>query len=198
MRLAALLLLLTLATSGWAAKNDRQRPLIIDAGDGSLRAQTQGRVELEGPVVVTKGSLLLRATRLLATEQRDGSYHLRASSTDTPVRFSQALDRPGESMEAQAEQLDYEEGSGIARLSGNARLRLLNAGQMQQEFSSQLIVYDTIKGEVLADGKPAGSRTGEGGVRIVLMPKNPASATMPAASVPLQTSPALTPKPPVR
>ena len=42
----------------------------------------------------------------------------------------------------------------IARFSGNARLRLLKDGQMQQELSGSQIVFDTIKEEVLADGKP--------------------------------------------
>lgn len=196
-----LALLMTVPTAPvWAAKADRQRPLVIDGGAGSLRAQVQGRVELEGPVVVTKGSLLLRATRLVATEQSDGSHRLVAASSEgTPVRFSQALDRPGESMEAQADELDYTESNGIARFSGNARLRLLKDGQMQQELSGSQIVFDTIKEEVLADGKPAASKAGEGGVRIVLMPKGAASAAQPAASgLPLQTAPALTPKPPTK
>lgn len=196
MRTALVLLLSALALPAGAATADRQRPLIIDGGAGSLRAQTQGRVELEGPVVVTKGSLLLRATRLVATEQPDGSHRLVASSSEgAPVRFSQSLDRPGESMDAQADELDYTEANGIARFTGNARLRLLKNGQMQQELSGSQIVFDTLKEEVLADGKPAANKTGEGGVRIVLMPRAAASAPAPAASLPLQTSPALTPQP---
>jgi lipopolysaccharide export system protein LptA len=190
-------LLLAFASTLWAAKADRQRPLIIDGGEGSLKAQVQGRVELEGPVRVSKGTLQLRATRLLATEQRDGSHRLEASSSDgTPVQFSQALDRPGETMEAVADRLEYEEGTGIARFLGNARLRLLSNGQMQQELTGSQIVFDTLKEEVLADGKPVAQRPGEGGVRIILMPKaQPATPAVPASAVPLQTTPALTPKP---
>lgn len=200
MRHAVALLLLMLSAPAWAANADRQRPLVIDGGAGTLRAQVQGRVELEGPVVVTKGSLLLRATRLVATEQPDGSHRLIAASSEgTPVRFSQSLDRPGETMEAQADELDYTEANGIARFNGNARLRLLKNGQMQQELSGNQIVFDTVKEEVLADGKPATSKAGEGGVRIVLMPRGAASAPAPAASgLPLQTAPALTPKPTTR
>lgn len=200
MRHAAALLLLMLSAPAWAAQADRQRPLVIDGGAGTLRAQVQGRVELEGPVVVTKGSLLLRATRLVATEQPDGSHRLIAASSEgTPVRFSQSLDSPGETMEAQADELDYTESNGIARFNGNARLRLLKNGQMQQELSGNQIVFDTVKEEVLADGKPAGSKAGEGGVRIVLMPRAAASAPAPAASgLPLQTAPALAPKPPTK
>lgn len=189
-----------LAPDAWAAQADRSQPLVIDGGPGSLRAQGAGRVELDGPVTATKGSLLLRASRLVATEQPDGSHRLVASSVPgTPVRFSQRTDRPGETMEGQADELDYIERSGIARFSGNARVRLLVNGQMQQELTGALIVYDTVKNEVMADGKPAATKAGEGGVRIVLMPKansgNAASAPpAPAASVPLQTSPALRPQ----
>lgn len=190
------LLVLALSPSAWAAKADRDRPLIIQGGDGArLIRQAKGHVEMQGPVLVTKGTLLLRAQRLLATEQSDGSQRVVAHSLPgTPVQFSQALETPGETMEAQADEVDYDESTGIARFVGNARWRLMAGGQMQKEFTGQQIVFDTVKEEMVAEGKPAG----EGGLRIIVMPPKPASAAAPAAPLPLQTAPALSPKPPSR
>jgi|GEM_PF-5274217 len=190
------LLVLALSPSAWAAKTDRERPLIIQGGDGArLIRQAKGHVEMQGPVLVTKGTLLLRAQRLLATEQGDGSQRVVAHSLPgSPVQFSQALETPGETMEAQADQVDYDESTGIARFIGNARWRLLAGGQMQKEFSGNQIVFDTLKEEMVADAKPGS----EGGLRIIVMPPKPASGAAPATPLPLQTAPALTPKPPTR
>lgn len=189
------------AGGAWAAKSDRTRPLSIDAGDGQLVGErTPGRVEVKGPVVVTKGSLLMRAGGVVATERATGYHVLAQATANGHVSFAIDLEEPGARMEAQAEQVEYEESSGVARFVGNARFRRLLGGQVQKELSGNLIVFDTVKEELVADGKPLASRPGDGGLRIVLMP--PAGATAPAASaqpasaVPLQTTPALTPKPP--
>lgn len=195
------MLALALAGGGaWAAKADRARPLVIDAGDGAIVGdKTPGRVEVQGPVVVSKGSLLMRAARLVATDQGKG-YRVEARAAEgAPVQIGMDLEQPGTRMEAQAEQVDYEEVSGLLRLTGNARLRQLAGGQMQRELTGNQIVFDTVKEAVLADGKPQAGRPGEGGLRMILMPPaGAASAATPASGVPLQTSPALAPKPPSR
>ena len=202
------LLLAALVASPWAAEAaqaDRQRPLIIQGGDGSrvVGEQRQDRVEMQGGVTVTQGSLLLRMSNLLWTRQADGASKVVATSTaGVPVRFSQDTDRPGEAVEGVADQVQYDEATGMVRLLGQAQLRFTAGGQMQREFSGNEIAYDTLKEVVTADGKSGAGRSPDGlrdgsNVRVIIMPKPAASAAQPAAApAPLRLAPALTPKPP--
>lgn len=201
------LLFAALVASPWAAEAaqaDRQRPLIIQGGDGSrvVGEQRQDRVEMQGGVTVTQGSLLLRMSNLLWTRQADGASKVVATSTaGTPVRFSQDTDRPGEAIEGVADQVQYDEASGLVQLLGRAQLRFTLDGQMQREFSGNELAYDSLTGVVKGDSKSNAARSSDGArdgnLRVIIMPKPAASATQPAAApAPLRLAPALTPKPP--
>lgn len=183
-----------------AAQADRARPLIVDAGNGFIdRDPAKGRFSVNGPVTVTKGSMLLRAASLVGTELADGYLINVKGEAEQPVRFSQALDAPGETMEAWADTLEYDERSGQAVLSGNARLRILAGGQEKSELRAERIRYNAQTGVAQAEGKADAVRSGEGGLRMILAPKGAtAAASAPPAGLPLQTAPALTPKPPSR
>ena len=200
MRIAVVLAVLglSLLPSAQAAKADRARPLIVDAGDGAIVGdKTPGRYEVQGPVLVTKGSLQMRANRLVATVRERGYLVEAQAEAGGAVQFAMDLDQPGTRMEARADRIEYEEDTGLLRLLGNARLRQLAGGQMQRELTGNLIVFDTLKEAVLADGKPLATQKGDGGVRVILMPPpGAASDAAPTAPVQLQTAPALTPKPP--
>lgn len=185
------------AGGAWSAQADRARPLIVDAGNGFIdRDPAKGRFSVNGPVTVSKGSMLLRAASLVGTELADGYLITVKGEAGEPVRFSQALDTPGETMEAWAETLEYDERSGQAVLSGNARLRILAAGQEKSELRAERIRYNAQTGVAQAEGKADAVRSGEGGLRMILAPKGAASTPPPAAGLPLQTAPALSPKPP--
>lgn len=193
-RIAPLLLALLVLPPVWAAKADRQRPLVIQGGDGaSFVSQSNERYELQGPVTVTQGSLLVRATRLVVTKRPDDTSQLVASSSGgVPVQFSQSLDNPGERMEGQADEVNYDERTGVVRFIGNARVRMLANMQLQRETSGSQFEFDTNTGKLSADGQVVGKPGGN--VRIVIMPKG-ASAPEPAKpGVQLQTSPALKPQ----
>lgn len=193
-RLLTPLLLALLLAPAWAAKADRQRPLIIQGGDGSsVVSQTGARTEMQGPITITQGSLLMRAGRLVLTRRADDSSQVVASAAanGAAVQFSQALEKPGERMEGQADEVDYDERSGLVRFSGNAKVRMLAGTQLQRELTGSLITFDMTKEELRADGQVVGQPGGN--VRIVIMPKG-ASAPEPAKPTPLQTAPALKPQ----
>lgn len=193
-RIAPLLLALLVLPPAWAAKADRQRPIVVQGGDGMrVVSQTNERVELLGPVTVTQGSLLLRASKLVVTKRADDSSQLVAGNQgEAAVQFSQSLDKPGERIEGQADEIDYDDRTGLVRFIGNARVRMLAGTQMQRELTGSLISFDTTKEELRADGQVVGKPGGN--VRIVIMPKG-ASAPEPAKpGVQLQTSPALKPQ----
>lgn len=186
-------LLMLVAMPAWAAKADRQRPLIIQGGDGmAVVSQTNERAELLGPVTVTQGSLLLRASKLIWTQRPDSTSQILAGTRDgSAVQFSQALEKPGERLEGQADEIDYDERTGLVRFIGNARVRMLAGTQMQRELTGSQISFDTTKEELRADGELVGKPGGN--VRIVIMPKG-ASAPEPSKPAALQTAPALKPQ----
>lgn len=218
MRPATLLPVLMLAACGLvggpavAAKADRTRPLVFDAGGGGqMNTNLKGFIELLGPsVVVSQGSMLVRAARITAAQQADQTLRVVAEGGEglPAVRFSQDLDTPGQRIEAESQRVEFDEASGQARLIGTARLRRWNGGQLEDDVSGEHIVYDTRKESVSVLGKGGQAarggtgQAGEGSVRIVIMPKaaadgagGPGGAAAPASAPALQVAPALTPKP---
>ncbi|MBB5202935.1 lipopolysaccharide export system protein LptA [Inhella inkyongensis] len=200
---APALLLLALAVfvalPGHAAKDDRHQPVSIESTASATLSSKTGRLEWAGPVLLVQGSLQLRAARLEAERRNDDTVLALASGeAGNPVRFSQALSRPGEQMEGSAERIEYDSRAETVRFLGAASVRTLANGKLVEELTGAAILYNA-RTEVLSVEPGAGSAQDKGKVRMVLMPRQSASAPAPAASgVNLQSSPALTPKPPTR
>lgn len=178
-----------------AAKDDRNKPLIIESDKGGTVNQQTGRTEWNGPVLLVQGSLQLRAARLEAERRSDDSHMAVAGGTpNEPVRFSQALNTPGETLEGSAERIEYDTRAETVRFVGGALVRRLKGRQLLDELTGAAIVYNS-RTEILSVEPGQTSLQPQGKVRVVMMPRN-ASASEPAAAasgVPLQTAPALPP-----
>jgi len=85
---------LFLAFPAWAEKADRDKPTQVEAN--RMSADDARRLNIfEGNVVVTKGTMTLRADRLVVRQDAAG-FQL-ATATGRPARFRQRQDpRPGE------------------------------------------------------------------------------------------------------
>ena len=197
-RLLPLLIALA-ALSAHAEKADRLKPMIFTAEkEGRLDSMNQ-RTELLGNVIITKGSLLLRAEKVDVRETRDGYHQAYASgTTGKPVSFHQARDTPGEAIEGTADQLEYDTRTETVRFIGNANVRRTRGATVADEVTGAVIVYDS-RTEVFALEGGNASPNPNGRVRMVLMPRvqpdAPASApaTTPPAVLPLQPSTTITP-----
>ena len=94
MKPAALALLVLISFSAFAEKADREKPTQIEAN--RMSADDVRRLNVfEGNVVVTKGTMVLRADRLVVRQDAEGFQF--ATATGKPARFRQRQDpKPGE------------------------------------------------------------------------------------------------------
>ena len=201
-RLLLLLALALAASPALAEKADRLKPMVFTAEkEGRLDGVNQ-RTELFGNVIITKGSLLLRAEKVDVRETRDGYHQAYASgATGKPVSFHQARDTPGEAVEGVADQLEYDTRTETVRFIGNATVRRTRGATVADEVTGAVIVYDS-RTEVFALEGGNASPNPNGRVRMVLMPRvqpeGAASAPVatPSPALPLQPSTTITPRKP--
>jgi lipopolysaccharide export system protein LptA len=89
MRRAAAVVLLACACSAFAEKADQDKPTQIEAN--RMSADDVRRMNIfEGNVVLTKGTLTVRADRIVVRQDAEG--YQSASATGAPVRFKQRQD----------------------------------------------------------------------------------------------------------
>lgn len=171
--------LLTVAGSGLALaeKADRSKPMVLEADKrGTVDAQKQTTV-FTGNVVITQGTLQIRAERVEVQEGKEGFRTAVAfGSALQPAFFKQKRDGIDESVEGTAERIDFDEKNDTLRLSGNPIVRRLRGPQLADEITGTLITWDNRTEVFTVDG---GSRTAanpSGRVRMLLSPRSEAAA----------------------
>jgi lipopolysaccharide export system protein LptA len=191
---------LVVASPTHAEKADRFKPLHVEADlPGKIDLQKQF-VVFNGNVVVTKGTMTIRASRIEVHETPEG-YHTAVAigSADKPATFRQKRDGVDEWIEGEAERLEYDGKSDSVRFVGRASVRRLRGTTVADEISGNLISYDSIS-EVfsVSGGAPPTAANPGGRVRAVLMPREGSPAAAAAAAAPaasaaprLRQSPAL-------
>jgi len=190
------------AAPAQAEKADRFKPLNVEADlPGKIDLLNQ-HVVFNGNVVVTKGSMTIRANRIEVRESADG-YHT-AVAFGTPSQhatFRQKRDAVDEYIAGDAERLEYDGKSDVIRFVNNASVRRLRGSETADEISGNLVTYDSGT-EVfnVTGGAPATASNPGGRVRAVLTPREgsaaaaeSARAASAAASAPaqLRTAPSL-------
>jgi len=166
-----------------AEKADRLKKLVIAANQGGTIDLVKQSTEFIGDVVLTKGTLLLRAEKVDVRETSDGYFHAYASGqTGKQVSFRQARDVPGEAIEGSADQVEYDTRADTVRFVGNAVVRRTQGTQVATEVTGAVIVFDNRSEVFTVDGGPASPQP-TGRVRMVLMPSNSAADAKPVTPV---------------
>jgi lipopolysaccharide export system protein LptA len=197
-RLLPLLFAALTATAAHAEKGDRLKPMIFTAEkEGRIDGVNQ-RTELQGNVIITQGSLVLRAEKVDVRETRDGYVQAYANgATGKPVSFRQGRDVPGEAIEGQADQLEYDTRTESVRFIGNANVRSTRGAAVANEVTGAVIVYNSRTEEFTVEGGNSSSNPG-GRVRMIRMPPpQPAedAASAPPTPLPLPLKPSTTLQP---
>ena len=192
------LLLGVAPAAGRAEKADRFKPLNVEADlPGKIDLLNQF-VTFNGNVVVTKGTMQIRASRIEVRETPDG-YHTAVAigSAGKPATFRQKRDGVDEWIEGEAERLEYDGKSDTVRFVNRAAVRRLRGATPADEITGNLVTYNAID-EVfsVSGGAPATPSNPGGRVRAVLTPREgtpaAAAAAAAAASAPaLRTTPNL-------
>jgi len=165
-RLAVLFCLATMSSfSALAEKDDKHKPTHVEAS--RMSADDARRVTIfEGSVVLTKGTVELRADRVVVRQDADG--YQQATATGNPVRFRQRLDpkgdRPGVWTEGEALRVEIDDRNERIELHGRARLK-----RDQDEVRGEQVLLDQ-RTEVFSVSSGRGAAP-EARVRAVIQPK---------------------------
>ncbi len=174
-----------------AAKNDRQKPLNLVFDKQGAVDKVKQRAEFTGNVIMTKGSLMLRAERMDVQETSDGYYQANATgAANRQVQFRQDRDAPGERIEGRADQIEYDTRSETMRLVGNAEAKVMRGDQLMQTMSGASLNYDNRTERLVVETGPNSAHLGGRG-RVTLMPRNAPAEAAPASSEPLGLRPSM-------
>lgn len=176
-----------------AEKADRSKPMTLESDQPcTVNLQKQTSV-CSGNVVISQGTLQLRADRLELRETPEG-YQL-AQATGTPAKpasYRQKRDGVDEFVEGQAQRIDYDSKAGVLRFEGQAVVRRLRGAAVADEIQGAVITWDSGAESFSVQGGGAGSSaTNPGGrVRAVITPRGEAAAaaSAEAASAALKNS----------
>lgn len=162
-----------------AERADRSKPLNYEA-DGGRADDKQGLVELKGNVVVSKGTLEIRADRIELRNTKQGQSAMATGTTGVPAKFRQKREGVDEYMEGQAQQIEYDVRKETVRFSQHAVLRRVRAGVVTDEISGHTITYDNMAEafEVLGSTQPMAAPASAPAARVrgVLAPRDEAAA----------------------
>ena len=166
-----------------AEKADRSKPMSVEADQpGSVDLQRQV-VIFNGNVVISQGTMVLRADRVELRERPDGYREAKAiGSAERPASFRQKRDGVDETVEGAAERIEFDARTDMLRFVGNAAVRRLRAGVVADEITGSLITWDNTNELFSVTGGAATPTNPTGRVRAVFAPREQAAASAPPAS----------------
>jgi lipopolysaccharide export system protein LptA len=183
--LAIALLALACTVPAHAEKADRLQKMEVESDQpGKVDLQKQ-IVVFNGNVVVSKGTMLIKASRIEVRESPDGYQWATAiGSASQPATFRQKREGVNEFIEGEAERLEYDAKADTIRFTNKASVRRLRGTVVADEVSGAVITYDnTAELFTVSGGAAAATPTNPSGrVRAVLSPKEGTPAAAEAAS----------------
>jgi lipopolysaccharide export system protein LptA len=181
--LVATLAALCLAAPAVAERADRYQPLHYE-GD---RAEADGLKQvytLKGNVIITKGTIQIRSDQAQIRQSPEGyASAVVTASGGKLAQFRQKREGAAETIEGEAERIEYDARSDTVRFVNRAVLRRYRGQALADEVTGNLITYDNTTEVFQAVGAPSEAASAPTGrVRGVLAPRQSASA--PEASSP--------------
>jgi lipopolysaccharide export system protein LptA len=145
-RFALVAVLAALASAAHAQRDDKKQPINYSADTGDVNYQTKVG-NLAGNVVITQGSMTIRADRIKFRQNADNSVS--ATAYGNPITFRQKRDGVDEYFEGYAQRAEYDGEKELLELYDRA---LLKRGQ--DEIRSNYISYNTRSELFRAEGRP--------------------------------------------
>jgi lipopolysaccharide export system protein LptA len=163
-----------------AERADRNKPMSIEADQpGSVDLQRQV-VIFNGNVVISQGTMLLKADRVELRERPDGYREAKAiGNAERPASFRQKRDGVDEVVEGAAERIEFDAKTDTLRFVGHAAVRRLRAGVVADEITGSLITWDNTNELFNVTGGAATPSNPTGRVRAVFAPREDAAASVP-------------------
>jgi lipopolysaccharide export system protein LptA len=128
-----------------AAQTDRDKPITFAGDSGDANLQNRGGA-LTGNVIITQGTLSIRADRIVFKQNADNS--LSATAYGNPVEIRQKREDVDEYYEGYAQRVEYDGTKNLVELFDRA---LLKRGQ--DEIRSNYVSYNTTTEVFKAEGR---------------------------------------------
>ena len=196
----ALFLAVALVSSAHAERGDRLQKINI-AADESGQIDLQNQVVVyTGNVVISRGTMVIRAARVEVRQLPSGYYTAVAfGAANKPATFRQKRDGVEEYIEGEAARLEYDGRADLVRFITDAQVRRLRGATPADEIAGNLITYDATTEKMTVSGGAKATPANPGGrVTATLSPREGseaaaemATAASAAASAPLKRSPTL-------
>lgn len=164
-----------LAGTAQAEKADRNKPMNIEAD--SLRYDDLKQVSVfTGRVVLSKGSIQIRADRLEVRQDPDGfQFGVATGTAEKPAFYRQKREGLDEFIEGEGVTITYDGRADTVSFAHRAQLRRLRGSLLADEISGGSIVYENLTDLFTVDGVankgPSGAMGNSGRVRVMLTPK---------------------------
>lgn len=153
--------------TAFAEKADRDKPIEIEAD--TVTSNDAKKVSVyTGNVILTQGTLLIKADKLVVREDEQGFQH--SSSYGTPTSFKQKREGKDEYMEGSAQRIEYDGRMDKVQLYTKAWVK-----RGEDIVHGDYIMYDANAeySEVIGGGaKAATAATPTGRVKAIIQPKN--------------------------
>ena len=170
--------LMLAATAARAEKADRNKPVNIEADRVSVDDVKKVQV-FEGNVQLVKGTLIIRAERIVVTQDDDGYQRGVATGTaSTPPRFKQKREGQDDYIEGEGERIVHDAKAEKTEFFNRAWVK-----SGLDEVRGQFISYDALSEQYFVTSGPNGTRAQAGSgerVRAVIQPKTPATGAAPS------------------
>ena len=185
----------------FAERTDRLQKIVVTADDGGQIDLQKQVVVYRGNVVITRGTMVIRASRVEVRQLPSGYYTAVAfGAPNKPATFRQKRDGADEYIEGEAERLEYDGRADMVKFVNGAEVRRLRGDTPADAINGNLITYNATTEKITVTG---GARptvvNPDGRVTAVLSPRQgseaaaeaAAAAASQASAVPLKLSPAL-------
>lgn len=171
LRLATLALSLLAALPALAERADRDKPMQLEANRVSIDDAKKIQI-LEGDVLITKGTMVLKADRVIVTEDQYGFQKGTAfGGKDGLARIRQKREGKEEYMEGEAERIEYNSNSEVAELFHRAWVK-----SGEDQVKGDYIWYDAVSEKYLVTaGENRDPKGPPPRVRAIIQPKNKGS-----------------------
>lgn len=168
LRLATLTLCLFAALPALAERADRDKPMQLEANRISVDDARKIQI-LEGDVVITKGTMVLKADRVVVTEDKYGFQKGAAfGGKNGLARFRQKREGKDEYMEGEAERIEYNSNSEVAELFHRAWVK-----SGEDQIRGDYIWYDAVSEKYLVTaGETRDPKAPPPRVRAIIQPKS--------------------------
>jgi lipopolysaccharide export system protein LptA len=187
---ASALALAGLGSPAHAERADRLKPATVLSDQGGQVDLQKQVVVFNGNVVITKGTMVIRAARVEVRQAPNGyDTAVAFGGPGKPATFRQKRDGVDESMDGEAERLEYDGKTDVVKFINNAALRRLRGAIPADEITGNLITYEATTDKLTVTGGATPTAANPGGrVRAVLTPREGTEAAAEAAEAASQAT----------